>query len=311
MKDKNDYVLIHTKTTDDGSKVVFPMLKSELSKVPEYKEQAIAFVNVLSQNRQDEKGYGYNFDYIEDNPEAVAKLMSGFKHTQYEIIPLTTDQRFESEGAERHYGITIKKVKDLDLTHLVRMARGGYYLGERFVYDNENERIDDMITSWYNDGIAYSHLKNNDSDFFERIGIPYEKVGITSQTGNDIVYYNTGVYDNDTDALRGRKMENGGSMSDGYHTIVKGKMKTKEGDITGKVVYNDYFKKYQVVIDGVVYEEFNNSDDAIDNLKGAGFNKLHRINKNPETSDSFGKGGIIENIGSFLNKKIALNDLFN
>jgi hypothetical protein len=51
-------------------------------------------------------------------------------------------------------------------------------------------------------------------------------------------------------------------------------MKTPDGNITGKVQYNDFWKTYQVVIDGVVEEEFKTKEEAIKNLKNAGFDKM-------------------------------------
>lgn len=63
-------------------------------------------------------------------------------------------------------------------------------------------RIEIMVESFKNDGRAFSNLANNDNEFFESIGIPYDSLGITSQTGNDLVYYNTDVYSSDTNALR-------------------------------------------------------------------------------------------------------------
>ena len=51
-------------------------------------------------------------------------------------------------------------------------------------------------------------------------------------------------------------------------------MKTPDGNITGKVQYNDFWKTYQVVIDGVVEEEFKTKEEAIENLKNAGFDKM-------------------------------------
>jgi hypothetical protein len=51
-------------------------------------------------------------------------------------------------------------------------------------------------------------------------------------------------------------------------------MKTPDGTIVGKVDYNDFWKTYQVVIDGVVYEEFKTKEEAIQNLKNAGFGKM-------------------------------------
>jgi hypothetical protein len=51
-------------------------------------------------------------------------------------------------------------------------------------------------------------------------------------------------------------------------------MKTPDGNIIGKVQYNDFWKTYQVVIDGVVEEEFKTKEEAIENLKNAGFDKM-------------------------------------
>jgi hypothetical protein len=68
-----------------------------------------------------------------------------------------------------------------------------------------DKRIRDMVESWNNEGRAWSHLSNDDAAFFDMIGVTYGEIGTTSQTGNDLVYYNTELYDSDTDALRGRK----------------------------------------------------------------------------------------------------------
>jgi len=51
-------------------------------------------------------------------------------------------------------------------------------------------------------------------------------------------------------------------------------MKTPDGNIMGKVQYNDFWKTYQVIIDGTVYEEFKTKEEAINNLKNAGFDKM-------------------------------------
>jgi hypothetical protein len=50
-------------------------------------------------------------------------------------------------------------------------------------------RINNMVDSWNENGYATSHLDNDDSAFFEKIGIPMSKVGTTSQTGSDVVYF--------------------------------------------------------------------------------------------------------------------------
>jgi hypothetical protein len=63
------------------------------------------------------------------------------------------------------------------------------------------------------------------------------------------------------------KMANGGS-------IYSQTKNTADGNIVGEVKYNVFYKTYQVVIDGVVYEEFKTKSEAIENLKNAGFNKM-------------------------------------
>lgn len=61
--------------------------------------------------------------------------------------------------------------------------------------------------------------------------------------------------------------ENGGA-------IFKRTMKTPNGNIVGKIEFNDFWKTYQVIIDGTVYEEFKTKEEAINNLKNAGFDKM-------------------------------------
>jgi hypothetical protein len=61
-------------------------------------------------------------------------------------------------------------------------------------------------------------------------------------------------------------------LSDGKRkAIVSSKMRTQDGMIVGKVQYNNYWDKYQVVIDGVTYGEYDEPKEAIEELKGAGF----------------------------------------
>ena len=73
--------------------------------------------------------------------------------------------------------------------------RGGYYGGdgEEWIYPSEEERIDTMVDHWNKQGWAQSSVskQGDDGDFFDRIGVDSMKVGITSQTGNDVIYYDT------------------------------------------------------------------------------------------------------------------------
>lgn len=69
----------------------------------------------------------------------------------------------------------------------------------------ETKRIQQMIDSFNKDGRAFSNLSNNDNAFFKGINMRYDELGITSQTGNDLVYYSTEIYASDTNALRMKK----------------------------------------------------------------------------------------------------------
>jgi len=84
------------------------------------------------------------------------------------------------------------------------------------------------------------------------------------------------------------KSSTGSSMANGgVIPIVTGTMPTADGDIVGKVIYNDFWGKYQVYVDGSLYGEYNNADEAIDDLRRTGFKTLSR----PET---MGNGGGIK-----------------
>ena len=83
-----------------------------------------------------------------------------------------------------------------------------------------DSRIEKMINGWKENGVAYSTIHNLDVDFFEAIGVPYEKLGITSQTGNDIVYYDTNIYKSGHNALRGIKHARGGKLKNAKLMII-------------------------------------------------------------------------------------------
>lgn len=70
----------------------------------------------------------------------------------------------------------------------------------------EEKRIAKMIQSYKTDGRAFSNLSNDDSKFFEGIQTPYDNLGVTSQTGLDLVYYNPSIYEGDTNALRSKRI---------------------------------------------------------------------------------------------------------
>ena len=68
-----------------------------------------------------------------------------------------------------------------------------------------NERIAKMVEGWKEEGRSFSKINNDDDDFFKIIKKDMGQVGVTSQTGDDLLYYNTDIYENDTDAIRKNK----------------------------------------------------------------------------------------------------------
>jgi hypothetical protein len=87
-----------------------------------------------------------------------------------------------------------------DVSRSVRLATGGG--------TQSNSRIDKMVESWNEQGKAWSNISNNDNEFFKRIGVPYELLGTSSDTGTDIMYYDTEQY-----GLYGKKkMATGGGV---------------------------------------------------------------------------------------------------
>jgi DNA repair protein RadC len=83
----------------------------------------------------------------------------------------------------------------------------------------EDARILRMIKMWNEEHRAFSNVSQNDGSFFDAIGISPMEIGTTSQTGNDILYYDTNIYSSDTDALKANKFAKGGEVDD-YHKSV-------------------------------------------------------------------------------------------
>jgi hypothetical protein len=47
-----------------------------------------------------------------------------------------------------------------------------------------------------------------------------------------------------------------------------------EKKIKGEVRWNSHWKRFQVVVDGTIYEEFRDFDEALDNLERSGFKNI-------------------------------------
>lgn len=73
-----------------------------------------------------------------------------------------------------------------------------------FVTLHHKERIDKMVASWKEHGRAFSHVAymEFDGDFFLKIGVPSNNVGITSQTSHDCLYYDTSRFGSDNAAIK-------------------------------------------------------------------------------------------------------------
>jgi hypothetical protein len=56
-------------------------------------------------------------------------------------------------------------------------------------------------------------------------------------------------------------------------------MQTPDGKIKGTVKWNDYWKTFQVTVDGVISGEFDTFEDGVDDLKRTGFKNV-QINEN-------------------------------
>lgn len=69
----------------------------------------------------------------------------------------------------------------------------------------KNNRILTMVESFKKEGRAWSNIVNDDSEFFKLAGIDSFSTGVTSQTGNDLLYYDTSVFISDDNAIKNIK----------------------------------------------------------------------------------------------------------
>lgn len=130
--------------------------------------------------------YGDNRDY--EQTEQMKK--------ELEAVGYTFDYGLDNEP----YGLRQVGVKLNELEGSEEMKNGG-----------ATNRIDEMVKHYQQHSWAKSHVDSNDAEFFEKTGISRDQVGITSFTGDDIVYYDiTKVYPRSGSMV---KMGEGGTLT--------------------------------------------------------------------------------------------------
>jgi hypothetical protein len=67
---------------------------------------------------------------------------------------------------------------------------------------NIDARIMQMVENWNVEKRAFSNIFKDDRLFFEIIGIQFSEIGTTSQTGNDILYYDVNTYKSGVNAIK-------------------------------------------------------------------------------------------------------------
>lgn len=140
-----------------------------------------------------------NFYGKEIDGYTVLELFKGKRNINYGVNFWTTndikkaisDGRWEKSELPIKFKSAFSKAED-ELNLKSRFENGG----------GVDSRIAKMIESWNEEGRAFSSLNQDDSEFIEKTGVPYMKIGITSQTGDDLVYYDTTLYNSDDSALK-------------------------------------------------------------------------------------------------------------
>ena len=155
------------------------------------------------------KGYDSEFSVIPkpkaDHKKLVAKLKAKKGDKEYDnraSINASTGERYkrsESSDKKREAKPLGKRVsEDGNVYWENRLNRGDLSKKDKFKTGGEikkADRIEKMVENWKKYGFAISSVSktNDDADFFKALKIDQDEVGITSQTGNDVVYYNTKV----------------------------------------------------------------------------------------------------------------------
>lgn len=182
------------------------------------------------------------------------KTIDAIRRSMIEIL--------EEHGDEKYSVSNLNSlIKDAEISVVGKSDRGYMSVGRR-IYANGGNKMDKG--GGLGDTIAdrYARLTKTEGKRLDELS---KKVRINEQTEAEDVEWDKLVH-----KYRGwdypNKMANGGE-------VYSGTMRTNDGNIVGKVQYNDHYKTYQVVIDGVTYEEFKTEKEAIENLKNAGFGK--------------------------------------
>lgn len=188
-----------------------------------------------------DSSYSKKYDELSDVPVKYKSIVN-------ELIS-AHHKKFDCGGSMATGGVVGEFIVDADEAYRFNPKTGLYHSGMVGLGKNGIKRM----------------LSNNQ---FKKIKIDNEVYHYNPKTDT----YNYGMVSYSPDEIF-KIMERGGSMATGGEIAI-GKTQTKDGEMIGKVVYNDYWKTYQVSIDGVIYEEFKTPQEAIENLKSAGFKNL-------------------------------------
>lgn len=127
------------------------------------------------------------------------KLYSPYNKNPYPSQELVV-KMWEKEGSPEYSEYLFKQYGYGDLTDKDISAK---------IREGKVSRVDKMVSNWNEEGKAFSHIDNDDSEFFQKIGIDSDEIGTTSQTGTDIVYYNDKIWNSDLKRI----MAKGGDVS--------------------------------------------------------------------------------------------------
>lgn len=131
---------------------------------------------------------------------AVAKQIKSLIEQGYKTSEIAWKMEFTTTDA------VVKEVSEAfrKLKNQLALAHRGLGAKKKAKTD---PRIQKMVDNWKQDGRAFSKVEytKKDGAFFKAIGIDPDTVGVTSQYGLDVVYYNTDWYSSDTQALRKKR----------------------------------------------------------------------------------------------------------